>query len=163
MKKLGVFIFVVAFVFFACNKGEKEKNGQKEKNYPVLEISEVSQKGGNFLDSIILITGYVDHVCHEDGKKLLLVDTVSGKNIKVITENPFDTALTGTVVTILGVLRGNPFTMDDFNKMKTHMLEKHPDGLDSSDQARLDQIYDRLINSPDSSITLYYVEFKEFK
>ena len=163
MKRLALFIFVLFFAAVACkNSKESQQQNAKQDTLVTIELKNLETQGDTLIGEKIQVSGYVSHVCHEDGKKLMLWDSVADVRLKVTTENPFDTTLEGQIVTIVGVLNAVPFTMNDYKNLEAKMKEHHPQGLDKEDSLRLVHLYNKLQKSADSTINVYFVKFEKF-
>ena len=161
MKKLALFIFVLFFAAIAC-KNSKEEGQQPEEKKDTLvtvDLKNLEAQGDSLVGKKIQVSGYVVHICQEDGKKIMLWDSVADVRVKVISDNPFDSTLVGQTVSVIGVLNSQPFTMKDYNDLEKKLKEE---GHYKDDSLNLVYLYNKLQNSADSTITVYSVKFEKF-
>ena len=106
MKKV-LFVTVLSFVLFSCgNNAQKADNPvETKKEAAKLTISELLENPDKYIDQKIIVSGTVDHVCKNGGKKMLILGINPDNRLKITTgENisVFEVDLEGSDVTVEG-------------------------------------------------------------
>ena len=111
MKSLLVSGLVLAIIFSACSKTEKNSDTQKAGNEPageavnVLTVSELLANPEKYDAMEIALKGTVVHVCKHSGKRLHLLDSDESSQLRVEAGEigQFDKALEGSDIIARGV------------------------------------------------------------
>ncbi len=101
-----------------------------EKEIPVLLLSEIQDKAGEYVDQEIQVTGIVDHICKHGGKKILLVS--DDADVHIIGEERFDENLTGSEITVTGIVR-------EFRVDEGYCLQMEEDNIQSHKKGETDE------------------------
>ena len=107
IKKILVFSITVLF-FAACGNDDNNSTNPsdtteiKTSELTKLSLTDFDSLAKNFVGKEVAVEGIVDHVCKHGGKKLLLVD--GDYNLHVFNDNRFDEALSGSKVTVTGIV-----------------------------------------------------------
>jgi hypothetical protein len=105
MRKL-VFLLSIA-VLVACNQNSKTTESTEVKEEAtVASLSDFFDNIDNSVDSVVKITGLVDHVCKHGGQRMFIVDT-SDNRLKITTGesiSEFEVDLEGKDVIVLGIV-----------------------------------------------------------
>ncbi len=107
IKKILLFSAVIFIIASCGNNSETTDNQSDTTEITTVEISEVplasfDSLAVDLVGKEVKVSGIVDHVCKHGGKKLLLVE--GDNNIHVFNDNRFDEALSGSKVTVIGVV-----------------------------------------------------------
>ncbi|MFH1320012.1 MAG: hypothetical protein ABII90_05075 [Bacteroidota bacterium] len=128
-------IAVIAGLFASCT-GDAENNQKDnadltpgevvESDIPVIALGEFNAKAGDFVDKQVQVTGIVDHLCKHGAKRLLLVS--DDADVHVDSEERFDEALSGSEITVTGIVR--EFRVDEAYclKMEDDNIQNHKSG-----------------------------------
>ena len=136
MKKI-VFLAII-FVLISCKTDHKKTEvPQQEEEIvlndpPVIALGEFDSKAGDFVDKEIKVQGIVDHLCKHGGKKILLV-TDNGK-VHITSEVRFDEALTGSEITVAGIVLEERIDEGYCLKMEEDNIRSHSEGLSNKEQ-----------------------------
>ncbi len=107
IKKILV-LSAFVFVFASCgNNSENTDNQNDTTEIITAEITEIplasfDSLAADLVGKEVKVSGIVDHVCKHGGKKILLVD--GDYDLHVFNDNRFDEALSGSKVTVVGVV-----------------------------------------------------------
>lgn len=181
MKRKFAFGFIALVILFACNS--THKSGQDEKNDQTVEVSlsELMENSEKFVDKSILITGIIDHVCRETGKKMFLVDPESDERIKITvgkTIPTFNVELEGSELQVTGIFQELIIDEDYLAKWEEELASKHDaseeghaqtehgemadQGLHVGDMQQINSYRKLLEESGKEQISFYSVECIEF-
>lgn len=175
LKKILLFGIIAVF-FVACGNDDNNSvtpNDTTEiKNTEVTELSlsEFDSIAANFVGKEVSVSGIVDHVCKHGGKKLLLVE--GDYNLHVFNDNRFDEALSGSKVTVKGVVEEERVDSVYLAEKLQHEKESHADG-NEADKKTLAKMTEFIKNMQDSlknsgkeyfaNYSLKFVSLKEDK
>ncbi len=107
IKKILVFS-AFAFIFASCGNDSGNTDNQSDTTeITTVEITEIpltsfDSLAADLVGKEVKVSGIVDHVCKHGGKKILLVD--GDYNLHVFNDNRFDEALSGSKVTVIGIV-----------------------------------------------------------
>ena len=106
MKKV-LFVIVLSFVLFSCGNNSQKTDTPvvTEKEAVKLTISELLENPDKYVDQKIIVSGTVDHVCKNGGKKMFILGINPDNRLKITTgENisVFEIDLEGSDVTVEG-------------------------------------------------------------
>ncbi len=130
-------IVAIAGLFASCGgeqqteENQNELTVQTEQTIPEIALGEFDAKAGEFIDSEILVTGIVDHVCKHGGKKILLV-TDDG-DVHVESETRFNDSLKGSEIIVTGIVREERLDEAYCLKMEEDNIKSHSEG-DTDDE-----------------------------
>lgn len=143
MKKYLAFIFIASFSV-ACSENKEELDVTpieiEVKETPKLNLGTFYIDAANYVDTEVLVTGIVDHVCKHSGKKLLLVNNEG--DVHVIAETRFEDELIGEHLELKGIVREERIDESYCLKMEEDNIKSHKEG-DTDDEAyqhRLDMV-----------------------
>lgn len=144
MKKIILSLSMIA-LFVSCGENPQKASKADEVtsiDMPLLTLADFDTEAGKWVDQEVNITGIVDHVCKQGGKRLFLVDDFGEAHID--GEERFDESLTGSNVIVRGVVK--EFRVDEAYclKMEEDQIQKHKKGLDSDElyAQKMEQIKD---------------------
>jgi len=188
MKKIALALIAVA-VLVACNtEGKKDQNEEKVEITQV-SISDLLENADQYVDQPVMLTGTVDHVCRQGGKKMFLTDQTPENRIKLTPGKnmpSFDVELEGSDLTVEGVLQALVIDEDYLNKWEEEIQAKHDEekaegegegedehaqteygekadqGLHVGDMQQIDSYRKMLEESGEDKVVLYSVELKKF-
>ena len=130
MKNLILFS-IIAGLMLACSGNQPAQTEEMASEMAVLSIPEVNvasfdADAGNYVDSEIMVSGIVDHVCKHGGKKLKLV--TDGASVHVESETRFDDALIGNQISLNGIVRELRVDEAYCLQMDEDNITKHKEG-----------------------------------
>jgi hypothetical protein len=108
MMKHFLILIAVAMFMASCGNENTDKDTKGDStqitkvNIPTLTLAEFDKKAAEFVGKEIQIKSVCDHVCRHSGKKLFLVD--GDYSLHVVSDTKFDEALSGSVVTVNGIV-----------------------------------------------------------
>jgi len=107
MIKKILLVGFLAIIFASCNDDSDVNNNSDTTILETAELTKINLsdfevKAGDFVGKEVEISGIVDHVCKHGGKKLLLVE--GDYNVHVYNDDRFDEALSGSKITVTGVV-----------------------------------------------------------
>lgn len=139
MIKRFLLIAIVAAFLASCG-GEATTNETDNTNdtivsaevneIPTLILGEIQEKAGEYVDQEIKVVGIVDHICKHGGKKIFLVS--DDADIHVNGEERFDEALTGSEITVTGIVR-------EFRVDEGYCLQQEEDNIQSHKKGDTDE------------------------
>ncbi len=143
----NLFILLAATLLLACGSPEKPGENPEEltinQEIPELSIADFDEKAGEFVNSDVMISGIVDHVCKHGGKKLLLVS--DDGDVHITSDERFDDALIGEEVKLIG-------TVEEFRVDEGYCMQMDEDNIKSHSEGDSD---DELFESKKHSIQVY--------
>ncbi len=181
MNKKFAFGFITLTILFACNTGNK--TGQDENKDPVLEVtlSELMENREKYVDRSVLVTGIIDHVCRETGKKMFMVDPEGEERIKItVGKNipTFDVELEGSELQVTGLFQELVIDENYLAKWEEELSSKHDaseeghaqtehgemadQGLHVGDMQQINSYRKQLEDSGKDHIAFYSIECIEF-
>ena len=132
MIKKFLIIAVIAGLFASC-AGESQTDDSKtettvetEQTTPEIALGEFEAKAGEHVDSEILVSGIVDHVCKHGGKKILLV-TDDG-DVHVMSDTRFNDSIKGSEIWVTGIVREERLDEAYCLKMEEDNIKSHSEG-----------------------------------
>ena len=144
MKKYLAFIFIASLTV-ACSENKEEQTEVAPMEIAVTETPQLNlgtfeTEAANYVDSEVLVTGIVDHVCKHSGKKLLLVN--DDGDVHVVSETRFDDALIGEEIELKGIVREKRVDESSCLKMEENNIKSHKEGEtnDEAYQQRMDMV-----------------------
>ena len=107
MKKV-LFVIALSFVLFSCGNNSQKTDTPvvTEKEAVKLTVSELLGNPNEYVDQKILISGIVDHVCKNGGKKMFILGVNPDDRLKITTGKDisvFEVELEGSDVTVEGI------------------------------------------------------------
>ncbi len=107
MKKI-LFVTVLSFVLFSCgnNPQKVDTSVETKKEAVKLTISELLENPDKYVDQKIIVSGTVDHVCKNGGKKMFILGINPDNRLKITTGEDisvFEVDLEGSDVTVEGI------------------------------------------------------------
>jgi len=104
---------IVAFALLSLVLGTACQNREKKKEPSATEVTEVSipdllAQADQYVGSTVKITGMVQHVCKETGKRMFLIDRTPENRIRIdVNENmgTFPVELEGSTVEVIGEMK----------------------------------------------------------
>jgi hypothetical protein len=180
MKKIALTLLAVA-VLVACNTEGKKDQKEEKVEVPQLSITDLLENADQYIDQAVLLTGTVDHVCREGGKKMFLIDNNPESRIKVTPGKnmpSFEVELEGSDLMVEGVLQALVIDEDYLAKWEEELMTKHDaeeeghaqtehgekadQGLHVGDKQQIDTYRKMLEESGEEKITFYSVECNKF-
>lgn len=175
MLKKYFMIFAAVLFFVACANENEDTNNEttdgdttKVEEFKVVSVANFETEVADLVDEQVQITGIVDHVCRHGGKKILLVEDGIEHGVHVSAEESFDEELTGSEVTVIGIVR--EFRVDEAycQKLENEESDKHIEGEDHEDdisqRKEQAQFYrDSMTNAGVDHLSFYSLEFVSFK
>ena len=180
IKKIALGLFALSLLF-ACNTDGKKDQKEEKVEIPQVSITDLLENADQYVDQAILMTGTVDHVCREGGKKMFLIDENPDSRIKVTPGKnmpSFDVELEGNDLLVEGVLQVLVIDEDYLAKWEEELQTKHnaeeeghaqtehgeeaDQGLHVGDKQQIDTYRKMLEESGEEKITFYTVECKKF-
>ena len=142
MKKYLAFIFIASLTM-ACSENKKEEVAPLEvavHETPQLNLGTFDVDAANYVDTEILVTGIVDHVCKHSGKKLLLVN--DDGDVHVVAETRFEDELVGEKIELIGIVREKRVDESYCLKMEEDNIKSHKEGETNEEayQQRMDMV-----------------------
>ena len=132
-----ILIFSVAVLFFAaCGNDENNStnsNDTTEIKTTELALTDFDSLAENYVGKEVSVSGIVDHVCKHGGKKLLLVD--GDYNIHVFNDDRFDEALSGSKITVQGIVEEERVDSVYLAEKLQHEQESHADENEADKEA----------------------------
>ncbi|MDA3906050.1 MAG: hypothetical protein PF484_08240 [Bacteroidales bacterium] len=133
MKKIFLLLSLIA-LFVSCGENPQKESKADEitsVDMHLLTLADFDTEAAKWVDQEVTITGIVDHVCKQGGKRLFLVDDFGEAHID--GEERFDESLSGSDVIVRGVVK--EFRVDEAYclKMEEDQIQKHKKGLDSEE------------------------------
>ncbi len=181
MKKKIAFGFVILTFLFACKTENKKDQNEGKVEIPQVSITDLLDNADQYVDQAILLTGTVDHVCREGGKKMFLIDNNPESRIKVTPGKSmpsFDVELEGSDLIVEGVLQALVIDEDYLAKWEEELMGKHDaqeeghaqtehgekadQGMHVGDKQQIDSYRKMLEESGEDKITFYSVECSKF-
>ncbi len=132
MYKKFLTIVAIAGLFASCGGGaqteenKSETNVETEQIIPEIVLGEFEAEAGKHVDSEILVTGIVDHVCKHGGKKILLA-TDDG-DVHVMSDTRFNDDLMGSEIVVTGIVREERYDEAYCLKMEEDNINSHSEG-----------------------------------
>jgi len=159
---------IVILFFAACgNNGNDEGNKTtpndtteiKTVKTTEISLSDFDSLAGNFVGKEVTVSGIVDHVCKHGGKKLLLVD--GDHNLHVFNDNRFDEALSGSKVTVNGIVEEERIDSAYLAEKLKHEQESHADGTeaDKENMAKMTEFIKKMQDSLKKSGKEYFANY----
>ena len=166
---------------FACNSSDK--TGQNENKGEIMEVTlpELMENTEEYVNQSVLITGIIDHVCREGGKKMFLVDPESEERIKITVGKKipsFDVELEGSELLVTGIFEELVINEDYLAKWEEELISKHDtleaghaqtesgemadQGLHVGDMQQINSYRKQLEESGKDHIAFYSIECIEF-
>lgn len=151
-------ILVVAVALFtACNSETKKTTTDDEIRAVTLE--ELSTSATDLQNSMVEVTGMVDHVCKHGGQKMFLSNKTGDTRllIRVSQSIPeFDVALEGSNVKVTGKLVATMIEEEDDHHEEEHDA-KASDGEKSDEDCETDTVVEEGTDACTANIT-YHIE-----
>lgn len=132
MIKKFLTIVAIAGLFASCGGGQQtdenqtEANVETEQTTPEIALGDFESLAGNHVDSEILVSGIVDHVCKHGGKKILLA--TDDANVHVMSETRFNDDLMGSEIIVTGIVREERYDESYCLKMEEDNIKSHSEG-----------------------------------
>jgi len=166
------FLFAIIAGFLASCGGEATTNDTEnntdtiaevtESDVPVLVLGEIETKAGEYVDQEIQVTGIVDHICKHGGKKIFLVS--DDADVHINGEERFDEALTGSEITVNGIVR--EFRIDEGYclQMEEDNIQSHKKGDTDDDlyQMKMEEIQfyrDSMATAEVDHLSFYSIDY----
>lgn len=133
MKKILLLLSMIA-IFVSCGNNPQTANKTDEVatvDVPALSLADFDAQAGKLVDQEINITGIVDHVCKQGGKRLFLVDDFG--TVHIDGDERFDESLTGSNIVVRGIVKELRIDEAYCLKMEEDQIQKHKKGLDSDE------------------------------
>jgi hypothetical protein len=181
MNKKLAFGFLMLAILFACNTGDKTGRGENKDQIPEVTLSELMENTEKYVDKSIMVSGIIDHVCRETGKKMFLVDPESEERIKItVGKNipTFDVELEGSELRVTGIFQELIIDEDYLAKWEEELTSKHDtmeevhaqtqygemadQGLHVGDMQQISSYRKQLEDSGKDHIAFYSIECSEF-
>jgi len=170
IKKLFA-IAILAFALISCGGNSGNNTTVNDENLSMedtqnqdnlIAIGEFDTKAGDFVDQEVIVEGIVDHVCKHGGKKLFLVSDEG--DLHVEGDERFDESLTGSYVSVKGIVR--EFRVDEAYclKMEEDNIQSHKKGETDEDlyAMKMEQIQyyrDSMMTANVDHLSFYSVEY----
>jgi hypothetical protein len=106
--KYVLILFAIALLTVSCGNENADKDTKSDTtkltkaDIPKLTLAEFDKRASELVGKEIQINSVCDHVCRHSGKKLFLVD--GDYSLHVVSDTKFDEALSGSVVTVNGIV-----------------------------------------------------------
>jgi hypothetical protein len=104
-KSLFLVLMIAAF-FVSCSNRSANTSTEKQQQ-TVLTVADFDSLAPQYVGKEVIISGLVDHVCRESGKRMFIMDGDSSNRVKItVGDNipTFNVALEGSNVVIKGVV-----------------------------------------------------------
>lgn len=170
MKKTFLFLSMIA-LFVSCGENPQKASTTEAAETevtgkPVLSIADFNSEAGKWVNQEVEITGIVDHVCKEGGKRLFLVDDFG--NVHIDGEERFDESLTGNAVAVTGIVK--EFRVDEAYclQLEEDEIQKHKKGLDTEEfyAQKMEQVKmyrDSMQSAGVDHLSFYTIEYKSLE
>jgi hypothetical protein len=128
MKRI-LFITAIAAIFAACGSTtEKSAKDAQEATTEVVitNLQELMATPDNFVDKELQLEGLITHVCSHSGKRMFMQNPEGDLKLKITTNEemgPFDKALEGSNVQVIGVFKEERIDAADVDQMEKDLLE----------------------------------------
>lgn len=146
MMKKVLFVTVLSFVLFSCGNNPQKADTpvEAEKEAVKLTISELLENPDKYVDQKIIVSGTVDHVCKNGGKKMFILGINPDNRLKITTGEDisvFEVDLEGSDVTVEGIFTELRIDEEylikleaELSKEKEEHAEHNHDGEHSGDE-----------------------------
>lgn len=134
IKKLMI-VLIASGLFISCANNTQKANTTDAVAKTEIAVGDFETMAADLVGKPVVITGMVNHVCQEGGKKMFLVEDGSEASVKITpAENmaAFNTDLNGSKLTVEGVVEAliidEEYLMAWENELKTGNSEELGDG-----------------------------------
>jgi len=180
IKKTLLGLFILA-IMAACNTTVKTDAEEARDQIPEVTVMELMENSDMYVNKPIMISGTIDHVCREGGKKMFLLDKENEKRIKITVGKDipsFDVELEGSELLVTGVFQELVIDEDYLAKWEEELKSKHDaleedhaqtehgemadQGTHVGDMQQIDSYREQLEESGEDHISFYSIECKKF-
>lgn len=176
MMKQILFLFALSFILFSCGNNSKKNDIAAEAENEALKITvaELLNAPDDYVGQKIIVSGIVDHVCKNGGKKMFILGENPENRLKITTGQEisvFEIDLEGNDVTVEGIftelridedylakIENEEHAEHDESAVNTHEGEDTDDGdhVEGSDQ--ITDLRNKIEESGKGYISQYSVE-----
>jgi len=163
-------LYALAILFsllIGCRSGQTQKAG--EDSIPVENILSLAEKNTG---QIVVVSGWVNHVCSHSGQRCFLADESGDHSIRVEAggeiEN-FARELLGTSIKVTGRLMEERMTVEEIDQWEQQYLEKHPEETEnngencSAERANINQMRAWMKEHGKNYYAIYYIEGQSYE
>ena len=176
MIKRILFSSIIVLFFAACGNDDNTQAGGndtteiKNENTTEMSVANFDSLASQYVGKEVTVSGIVDHVCKHGGKKLLLVD--GDYNLHVFNDDRFDEALSGSKITVQGIVEEERVDSVYLAEKLQHEQESHADEneADKETLAKMTEYINKMQDSLKrsglnhfSNFSLKFVSLKEDK